>query len=1562
MIENRRAWVIVAIGLLMAVGGSLVVGQFLQPSRDVDLINSQTVPQNRRVQVVIDQAREELKQEEIPRGSLALLQQAIDGMEDAFADDSLNSTLKHEAELILSQLPAQGRRLYEETVGAEAKSLLQRSRETGSRDQKLEVVRRFLLTQAGGEAAYELAVAEMDCGEFLAAARRFDRLRTLHNSRSQWEPVLSERTIIAYWQAGLTRQAAEILLEAVADTPRLFESTGSRPDEISTLAVAADWLKQTYGTVKVSSVDVSTNGWPMTGGTAGHNASVRPTTPVFDDAWRTSLIGLPDVRTNERFDELQAIIDNLQPTVARNEDFHAFPVSEPLVVGNTLILSTYGRLKAVDIRTGEFRWQAADTEPVFEFLLTGMGTSSTQGRMPTQSSISDFLAQRAWLDATSASLSSDGEHVFEVFNAGMIGPFHSQVAAGGVEGHPLSPRPYNRLRAYDIGTEGKLLWEVGGPNSRVSLPLAGTFFLGSPLPVDGLLYVLGEERGQVRLFVLEPVTGEMQWSLPLLNASSDINEDLERRLAGLSPAYAEGLVICPTGSRLIVAVDPIERAFVWGKFYNPDPPQPTVPDMIGGFRPGQLPSIETTSTDSLLEESRWHGPATVIADQFVLVAPPDDASIHCLNLADGTARWSLPRQRRLFIAGSHSGSVILVGERAIEAVRLDSAELVWSLPIDAPCGRGVRVGHLYHLPIEGSRIATIDLNDGQLLAESPTRTAAELGNLIAVQGRLLTQTTSEVRGFRSLDELEQQIAADLASNEHDPAALAVRGEMRLHAGRTSDGLDDLRASLAVAPDDRAQALLVETLLEQLRTDFAANQSTIPELERLVVGPAQQIRLLRTTAAGLESVGELRQAFRQYLQLLRFDEITEVTEHLSDNWSARLDRWVQGQLLRMSESTSAEDREALDRNVSDAIASAVDAAQVNALMRFAATFRSQPGGAQAEEALVDLLDPQVSPLRAEALYLRRREQGSPEQRANATARLVRLYAGHDQGTLVHTLLGELATQFADVPTWDATTDDALTGDAMTGAEVVEAWKDDEALVAVQASVMEWPREPAQIKKALGGSRGVPATLHSLGPVDPLIGAGGFMMHSNAQLSHYDADGRIEWIERLQSRTGIGLPETYFTRRRGHRALVFLGQHFLLLNVLTRENLVTILDDAVTGRSRNTPFGRLITRPQQVRRGMRGDLLLDQETGEYFGSVGPIGDEVFCYQHADTLSAVDPYNGDHLWSIDNVPQGSELFGDDEYIVLVPRGPANEPSDAFVYRAADGELITRQRMPSQLVSDRQEADWGRMFLTRQREADGVTLAMFDPVTGRNRWEKAFPKFIDWMPLDGRDLVVVEEDGRVEVLRAEDGEVQFETEVEIPEDVRSLSVHSLPEAWILFSFRRPDQDEKVRGLLPERTRNLQVVNGMAHAFDRRTHEKLWSREIPRQVLDPSLPGRWPMLVLATTAQIVDRPTQVSPPFLSLLLIDRRTGETLFEGEGNGGQPSVGWDISGESPQMRLIFGTTELHVTFGEASDADTDPEADTDTTDEPASRSVGDEPARPLRRPPSPPPPPPPEGPED
>ena len=67
--------------------------------------------------------------------------------------------------------------------------------------------------------------------------------------------------------------------------------------------------------------------------------------------------------------------------------------------------------------------------------------------------------------------------------------------------------------------------------------LAGAWFLGAPLAMQGQVYVLTEIAGEIRLVVLDADTGKLQWwqQLCLVENFTPIHLDTERKLPDVLP-------------------------------------------------------------------------------------------------------------------------------------------------------------------------------------------------------------------------------------------------------------------------------------------------------------------------------------------------------------------------------------------------------------------------------------------------------------------------------------------------------------------------------------------------------------------------------------------------------------------------------------------------------------------------------------------------------------------------------------------------------------------------------------------------------------------------------------------------------------------------------------------------------------------------------------------------------------------------------------------------------------------------------------------------------------------
>ncbi len=184
----------------------------------------------------------------------------------------------------------------------------------------------------------------------------------------------------------------------------------------------------------------------------------------------------------------------------------------------------------------------------------------------------------------------------------------------------------------------------------------------------GQLYVLAEMKGEIRLLVLDAANGNLSWSQQLLAVMEQNSQQIPpiRRMSGISPSYADGILVCPTSTGALVAVELATRSLLWGYRYARDIQSDQMERMlISAYGDAGLPANRAVDA------------SVCIADGRVLVTPIDSGSLHCLNLIDGELRWKYKRQDDMYTACVHQGKVVLAGRHQVQAIRLADGNPGW---------------------------------------------------------------------------------------------------------------------------------------------------------------------------------------------------------------------------------------------------------------------------------------------------------------------------------------------------------------------------------------------------------------------------------------------------------------------------------------------------------------------------------------------------------------------------------------------------------------------------------------------------------------------------------------------------------------------------------------------------------------------------------------------------------------------------------------------------------------------------------------------------------------------
>ncbi len=449
-----------------------------------------------------------------------------------------------------------------------------------------------------------------------------------------------------------------------------------------------------------------------------------------------------------------------------SQDIVALPSMHPLAVSDVVLMRTAFALQAVDFETGKLVWKYSTGEESLEQFLRAM--ASQQPGQATQRLLAG-LDQRMWEDTTYGTLSSDSDQVYYIEDldlAGLTSNVVMTVLPNGQRRYSVNTSGTNRLAARELRTQGKLKWAVGGVTGEDEPKLAGAFFLGPPLPLMGHLYALAEVKGQeIRLVVLSPDTGALEWSQQLAVVDPPVTSDEFRRNAGATPSFADGVLVCPTAAGAIVAIDLSTRSLLWGYQY---PRVHYATDQRFNVRNAIYAGTDRRSSD------HWADNSVTVAGGRVLLTPVETDECYCLDLREGSQLWKKDRGDHLYIACVHREQAIVVGHNTVSCWKLADGATGWEnlqLPDGAmPSGRGFYSGAHYYLPLSSAEVVKINLDTGKLEDRAKSRSGDIPGNLVCYRDSIISQGADYLDAYYQLDALKERIEKTLATNPEDPRA------------------------------------------------------------------------------------------------------------------------------------------------------------------------------------------------------------------------------------------------------------------------------------------------------------------------------------------------------------------------------------------------------------------------------------------------------------------------------------------------------------------------------------------------------------------------------------------------------------------------------------------------------------------------------------------------------------------------------------------------------------------------------------------------------------------------
>ncbi len=531
----------------------------------------------------------------------------------------------------------------------------------------------------------------------------------------------------------------------------------------------------------------------------------------------------------------------------------------------------------------------------------------------------------------------------------------------------------------------------------------------------------------------------------------------------------------------------------------------------------------------------------------------------------------------------------------------------------------------------------------------------------------------------------------MKQNAQDAKALALRGTVELHLGDEAKALADLRRAWAIEPAEETRSLLVSTLLEGMRTDPKRYLGQTEELRQLLKTPEERLQFLQQAAAGSNNPETRGVAFQEYLKLsVSFQGALELQE-LSSLHHARTDRWIKARINQLMAKASPEELAQWDESLAQALAAALPTLPPGARWNLLSCLPSLPSVERAELELIKDWRKDEQLLRKTLVLGRLRQSSNDGIASKSTLALAELYLGQGRNAEAYPLIEELGKKWP--------------GD----------WREDfRALGAPEA--VRWPDGKLQAKLQLRRVAVLPET-----PVEVECNARSpfarwtfSIDQQSRRLLARDENGDARWhLDLGETNAPILSFRNVKLFLEGHLAVLSLGTHFAVLDLLSRKHTADVLwSENLTDPALDP---EMLFRMQRLRQNriFVGGLPL---AGESLGKVGLVNANAVVYQVGERLTAADPITGEPLWVRGDIRANSNIFGDLRHLAVV----SPDETSAAIYRLSDGDLVRTAELPT--PQDRISVR-GLDLIVRNSTADGAMLACRNLLEEKPRWQIPCP-----------------------------------------------------------------------------------------------------------------------------------------------------------------------------------------------------------------------------------------------
>lgn len=1366
------------IVLLLLTTGTLTSASFGAPPedfgriQDVPVTSQLQVPLERSVQKLFDEFDQLLKNKDV--GSIDVLIQLLELANDGFIQqEGQLFGLRAQIEQRIQAMPVSLKQRYLKRVRFAANNSLTVDLGYDRLENLLDVVRRYPATRAAFVALKAIADRHFDRGQLLLAIAGYQRLLDNPIVGSKEQPSILMRLLLALQQAEQHSAALNTIKKYDSAWRSLLRNRSTWGSAVKQVKIWLDEpekqqlkvaLEQGGDWFQLSSVPA----WSVPRGLHGY------------------LSGFSQIH-----EQLRA-----ERNMARQHGIPFISVFRPALFrhnskSDSVFVSLGTSVDSLSVVDGKSLWHTPVSSRWSEmFVSLGSIAGMRFQDFPTTVYVDQIQA-----DSGLERLLCGKDRIYKVIekiniaeNDGQRG-FSTQPRS--TVGSPIDKSLMRQLAAFDVES-GKQLWKTdptidirydeGNYNAsrKPSIASVSVKIQCAPLFYDRQLLTLGETKSQLWLLSINPETGKYLWSLSLGIFDKDDSHFIATRQMHKTMKVVNGRLICSVGMGTLVAIDLVERRHLWATHYSQDALERQTAHQIRNGKLGQTePRVKFLNS--------WRETQVFVGRTAVILASPESRSLLAFRLIDGKPLWRRKIDNAQQLVETDSGQLLVVSRSAVQSIKPETGQSIWSTVIDAPIGTACVAREQILVPLETGHVVSIKTATGEK-RQSTLRSSIPLGNLTFANNAVFSQTMTHVSKHVLVRNERNVVSVAGDQVTLDTIRLAIEQKL----------WNEVRAQLGTFSQTKPRLPLSEfwdILAVELRHADSLETAAIHEFDSWKAKEADSYEKQKLISEEFERRGQLDKAGSIWQELANDLNASQAMFSLSPLHRVSVGRWA---LTKLAES----------KGQAGEMISLLPANEQQQKHRFLG------------EQFKLLRQAEHSDAGLYAGSLRELAHFMENYSYPFDAMAYRQQADRRQGILNRSKRSKNLAPLAKNLPWPIKFD--------SKKAVPAKFKRD------QSQRGHWTLIPVH---SLEGTLPNRMTFWLNGKRDQI----------RFDSIHHSGTWTLE-LPKSKQTSGSRLP-ILRGWAIGHLLLVQMGSELITVSAFNErgEPHASViwhqtLADKTEAADQAEPVAWMLDKPR-IGWGPPSVTFLDR-FDFIAGRVGPVTANYICYRNAGTLVALSPLTGQPLWERKDVATDTKIIGDENKIALI----SAEGQSQIILRSFDGKKIA-QHQDKVRYGDIVKS-FGMNVVTVGSYGSTTTLSCTDMESGSMIWERQLNNdqiSFDWSGENSwgnEQIGLFDEQGWLTAIDGRTGETLFRQQIEKQSDATNISAFSDPyhNYIIVSSTPKNIQDASLqKGRLGLRT---VVSSGRLYAISKSTWRLLWTRDLHEQGLPLDQPPEAPFLL----------------------------------------------------------------------------------------------------------------------